>query len=199
MNVYAPLFLMVAFLWPSDAASAHVPFEGAGGFYGGVLHPLFVPAHVLAILGTGLLIGQQVPRWPWPAAACYGVGLVAGFAAIVSAVVPQLANEVLLATTAVGGALVALAWPIPKFLVSTLAFVTGLALALDSPPHVTFVQDASVILLGTFCGAIILLLVVLEGAIALNREWQRLGARIVGSWIAASAIMVLALALRLAR
>src|SRR5262249_51635723 len=69
MNVRAPLFLTTAFLWPLDAASAHAPFEGGGGFYGGVLHPLFVPAHLLAILGTGLLVGQQVPRQPWTAAA----------------------------------------------------------------------------------------------------------------------------------
>ena len=197
MNVRTPLLLVMAFLWPVGAATAHVPFEGGEGFFGGVLHPLFIPTHVLAILGAGLLVGQQMARWPWTAAAGYGAGLVAGFAAIVSAVVPQWAGEVLLAIAAVSGFLGALAWPIPKTLLSALALVTGLVLALDSPPHVTSVRDASVILLGTFFGAIILLLVVVEGTIALSREWQRLGVRIVGSWIAASAIMVLAL--RLAR
>jgi urease accessory protein len=195
MNVRAALVVTIAAILPVDAATAHVPFEDGGGFFGGVLHPLFVPAHALAILGIALLAGQQMPRWPWPTVACYGAGLVAGFAVIVSPVVPQMADEVLLATAAVSSSLVAAAWPIPKFLVSALAFVTGLALGLDSPPHVTSVQDASAILLGTFFGAIILLLVVVEGSIVLSREWQRLGVRIVGSWSAASAIMVLALRL----
>jgi urease accessory protein len=120
---------------------------------------------------------------------------VAGFAAITSAFVPRLAGESLLAAATVSAALTALARPIPKFLVVALTLVTGLALALDSPPHVTSAQEASAILVGTFCGAVILLLVVVEGTIMLWREWQRLGVRIVGSWIAASAIMVLALGL----
>ena len=33
------------------------------GFFGGLLHPLFVPAHLMAVLALGLLIGQQAPQW----------------------------------------------------------------------------------------------------------------------------------------
>jgi len=187
--------LILVLLWPIEPATAHGPFEGGSGFFGGVVHPLFVLAHVLAIVATGLLVGQQMPRSPWFAVSCYAAGLVAGFAAITLAFVPRLAGESLLAAAAVSAALTALARPIPKFLIVVLTLVTGLALGLDSPPHVTSAQEASAILIGTFCGAVILLLVVAEGTIMLWREWQRLGVRVVGSWIAASAIMVLALAL----
>jgi len=35
---------------------AHAPFIGVDGFYGGLLHPLLVPAHAMALLALGLLI-----------------------------------------------------------------------------------------------------------------------------------------------
>jgi hydrogenase/urease accessory protein HupE len=197
LNVRALLLAAIAVIFPVDAATAHVAFEGGGGFFGGAVHPLLVPAHALAIVALGLLIGQQFPRWPWPASAAYCAGLAAGLAAIIAAVALQSAGDAVLATAGVSGALIALARPIPLVAVSALALVTGLVIALDSPPHAISLWQANLILLGTFCGALVLLLAMVEGASALNRDWQRLGARIVGSWLAAIAIM--ALALRLAR
>jgi hydrogenase/urease accessory protein HupE len=197
LNVRAPRLAAIAVVFPVDAATAHVAFEGGGGFFGGAIHPLFVPAHALAIVALGLLIGQQCPRSPWPASGAYCAGLAAGFAAIVSTVALEWAGDAVLATAGVSGALIALARPIPVFLASALALVTGLVIALDSPPHAISLWDANLILLGTFCGAVVLLLAIVAAASALHRDWQRLGARIVGSWLAAIAIM--ALALRLTR
>jgi urease accessory protein len=195
MNRYAPLVLTVAVLLPAKAI-AHAPYEGAGSFHGGVLHPLLVPAHALAILAAGLLIGQR-PLRPGPAMAHYGAGLLIGFGAMIWAVVPQSAPEVLLAAAAMSGAVVALAWPVPKWLINALALVIGLALALDSPPHVISIQQANVIVIGTFCGAVMLLVAVVEAAAIFRGGWQGIAIRILGSWIAASAIM--SLTLRLAR
>jgi hydrogenase/urease accessory protein HupE len=182
---------------PIDTATAHAPFEGAGSFYGGVLHPLFVPAHALAIIGTGLFIGQQMPRWSWQAPASYVTGLTVGFVEMISALAPISAVDILLAAAATNGALIALARPLPEFLGCALALTTGAALALDSPPGAISVTEANVILIGTFCGATVLLLAVVELTAMLCREWHRIGVRILGSWIAASAMMVLTL--RLAR
>lgn len=197
MNLRAALLLALTVLLPMDAATAHAPFEGAGSFFGGVLHPLFVPAHALAIMGTGLLVGQQMPRWRWPAPASYVAGLAVGFAAMMSAVAPVAAADSLLASVAIAGALIALARPLPELLGCALAFAAGVVLALDSPSEVISVREADVILIGTFCGATMLLLAVVELAVMFRRDWQRIGVRILGSWIAASAVMVLAL--RLAR
>ena len=195
MNLRALLLVTLVVLSPIDAATAHMPIEGARGFYGGALHPLFVPAHVLAIMGAGLLIGQQVPRWQWPTLASYVAGLTAGFTAMVFAFAPELAVDVLLAAAATSGAFVALARPLPEILGCALAFTTGITLALDLPPDVISVRQANVILIGTFSGATVLLLVVVGLTAMLSTEWQRIGVRILGSWIAASAILVLALRL----
>src|SRR5262250_488988 len=64
-------------------AQAHDVVAGVGGFSGGLLHPLLVPAHALALLALGLALGQQ-PRWP-AGALFFGVGLVAGITLIVAA------------------------------------------------------------------------------------------------------------------
>jgi urease accessory protein len=193
MNRAALLIVGLSILVPMDVARAHAPFEGAGSFSGGLLHPLFVPAHMLALVATGLLISRQVHRWHWLAPASYVVGLAIGFTAMMSAYAPQSAGEALLAATVVCGGAVALPRPLPGILGCALALIVGVALALDSPPGGISVREANVILIGTFCGATILLLAVVGLTTMLTREWQRIGVRIVGSWVAAIAIMVLTL------
>ena len=59
MNARARLLAAAALVLSAQPALAHPPPLGIGGFPGGLLHPLFVPAHALAVLALGLLIGQQ--------------------------------------------------------------------------------------------------------------------------------------------
>src|SRR5262249_61084374 len=61
MRWTAGLALAVLALLPIEEASAHPPFAGATGFYGGLLHPLFVPAHAPAVLGFGA-VRREAPR-----------------------------------------------------------------------------------------------------------------------------------------
>jgi hydrogenase/urease accessory protein HupE len=183
------LALALLALLPIEDVSAHPPFAGATGFYGGLLHPLFVPAHALAVLGLGLLSGQA-PRWRWPMALAYAAGLGAGFAAMISAFAPQ-SGEVLLAAAAIVGMSVASARTVSAPIGCGLALVIGTTLALDSPPGGISVRQANVIVLGTFSGALILLWAVQKVAAMLRREWQLLGVRILGAWVAASAILIL--------
>jgi hypothetical protein len=157
------------------------------------MHPLAVPAHAVALLVLGLLIGQQRPgvrRMTLPA---FIVGLTAGLSAIAFAVGPTSAADVLLAAAAVTGLLVALACPMPTLACAVLAVVTGGALGLDSPPEVIALSAATVMLIGTWLGACLALAGVVACSSRLTRVWQRIGVRIVGSWVAASAILVLAL------
>src|SRR5713101_2020741 len=190
----AALLVALPVFLPVQPVFAHAPFEGAGGFYGGLLHPLFVPAHILALAATGMMIGQQ-PHWLWLAPALFVGTLLMGFAAIACAFAPDHVNEALLMIAAVGGALVALGRPLPQFLICLQGASTGLAVALDSPPEAISLREAVVMLIGTFCGASVILLAAAECTSILRREWQRLGVRIVGSWIAASAALALAHAL----
>ncbi|HSR81076.1 MAG TPA: HupE/UreJ family protein [Hyphomicrobiaceae bacterium] len=191
MRRLAGLAVALPVLLPIEEACAHPAFQGATGFYGGLLHPLLVPTHAIAVLSLGLLIGQQMPHRRWPMALAYAAGLGIGFAAMISAFAPRLSTEALLAATAIVGALIALARALPRLIVCALAIGVGIALALDSSPGGISVREANVIITGTFCGAVILLGMVLEVAPLIHREWQKLGVRILGSWIAASAVLVL--------
>ncbi len=191
MRPAALLALALLALAPVDAEAA----GGARSFSEGLLHPLLVPAHALAALGLGLLIGQQAFFVRRLAIASYVAGLGMGFAALIAAVTPTLADEALLAAAAMSGALVALARPLPVSAGCLLAAIAGAALAFDSSPGGISVSDANVALAGTFCGAVLLLLAVASLSTRLRGGWQRIGARIVGSWVSASALMVLALIL----
>jgi hydrogenase/urease accessory protein HupE len=160
---------------------------------GGLLHPLAVPAHAVALLALGLLIGQQRAGRRRAPLLAFIAGLGAGLVAITFAVEATSAADVLLAAAAVTGLLVALARPMPALACAPLAVVTGTALGLDSPPEVIAISAATVMLIGTGLGACLALAVIAVCTSRLTREWQRIGVRILGSWLAASAILVLAL------
>jgi hydrogenase/urease accessory protein HupE len=176
----------------AQPAMAHPPPLGIGGFAGGLLHPLFVPAHALAVLALGLLIGQQV-AWTRIAALSFIVGLAGGLGVMTLGVVPSLMNEVVLACALIAGFLGALARPVVEAVGCAFAVLIGFCIALDSPPEAISLTEANLMLVGTGLGAALLLIVTSELARRLQSAWPR----ILGSWIAASAILVLAL--RLAR
>jgi urease accessory protein len=188
--------LALALILATEPALAHPPPLGVRGFWGGVLHPVFVTDHVVGILALGLLIGGQ-ERWGLLPLIAYVVALAAGLVAMTTGIVPRFANEAVLGTAVVGGLLVALARPLPQALGAVLAIVLGLAIALDSPPEVLSVSEANLMLIGTGIGAAAFLIVVALATRQVQARWAKIGLRILGSWIAAAAI--LALALRLAR
>jgi urease accessory protein len=171
-------------------ASAH-PVFGITGVRGGLLHPLVVPSHVVSAIALAILIGRQ----PLGQAmvAVYALGLVAGLCAIAAAYVPTLAEEVLLLLAAIAGLLVAWGRPLPRVIVALLAAAAGLTIGLDSPPEAVSIAEANLTLIGTALSGTAFLAVLALLASRLRRDWQRIGLRIAGSWISASAVMVLAL------
>jgi urease accessory protein len=185
---------VLAFALAAGPALAHPPVPGVGGFLGGLLHPMFVPAHTLAILAVGLLIGQQA-AWSRAAPLAFIALLAVGLALLTFGIVPRLMNELLLVLTVACGALVALARPLPEAAGCGLAAATAFVLALDSPPEVVSVREANFMLIGTGFGGTLLLIAAVEVASRLRSDWQRIGARVIGSWVAAAAILVLALRL----
>jgi urease accessory protein len=162
-------------------------------FVDGFVNPLTTSAHVLVLLALALLLAGQPQRFA--GLVIFALALAAGFVAIVLAVETTPARTALLAVAAALGAMVAAAW-VPKLLAWLVAAIAGAALALDSPPQAVTITEAYATLAGTATGACAMLVVVAALAGHANADWQRLGIRILGSWIAASAILVLAVQLR---
>ena len=197
MRPLVVIICMIVVLAMPDTASAHSGFAGATGFTGGLLHPLLVLAHILVVAALGLLIGQQAPRWGRAVPIVYIIAMIVGLGAIALAAVVTLAEDILLGLAAVAGLLVALARPLPRWIGWLLSGAVGLALGFDSPPDAIPLTQAYVTMFGTALGAAVILLALVQVASRLRRDWQRISMRIFGSWIAASAILVLVL--RLAR
>jgi urease accessory protein len=174
-----------------------VAIEGLGGFYGGLLHPVLTPTHGLALLGLGLLIGQQPAGKRALPQLLFGAALAAGLLALALAVGETPAGTVLLGGVAITGVLVAAAFRLPLLVLGPLAAAMGAAIGLDSPPDVLSLHEAIGMLIGTGIGAVIALGLVVEGAARMACDWQRIGVRVLGSWTAASAL--LAIAVRFAR
>ena len=164
------------------------------GFWAGLLHPVLTPTHAMAVLALALLIGRQ--RWHRTAAIVYAAAVMAGLGFITLGTgLLVMKGEGLLAASAATGLLVALDWPLPRWPGGLLAGATGFALALDSPPEAISLREANLTLVGTAIGATVVLTGLLQVTSRLTQGWSRVGARILGSWIAASAALVLTLVL----
>ena len=161
------------------------------------LAQLLVPAHVLVLAALGLLLGQHETRTPRACLVTFALGFAAGAGGIALAVREMPSAIALLVLAACAGLLVAISWRLPMILKHALGFATGAALALDSPPHAVSVRLAIVAQIVTGLAAFVALLLVMGGATRAVPAMVRIGLRIAGSWIAATAILVVAL--RLAR
>ena len=162
---------------------------------GGLLHPLLVPTHVITLVGLGLLAGQQVARVRRAMVVTFAAGLLGGLVAVVMAFAVEDTDVVALLCAATTGLLAAFARPAPMLLAAPLAAVAGVAIALDSVPEEISMRATVLALAGTMITATVTLILVAAITADRTRDWQRIGIRILGSWIAASAILVLALRL----
>jgi hypothetical protein len=120
-----------------------------------------------------------------------------GSVAIATAIRENPAALALLVLAAIVASLVVIAHAMPPWIGSPLAFGVGAALALNSPPQEFTIAAAVAAQTGFGTAATAVAAIVAFVAANADRAWQRIGVRVVGSWIAASAVLVLAL--RLAR
>jgi hypothetical protein len=152
------------------------------------------PTHLLAVVGMGLLAGQRT-RSIAVLLVLFALGILAGSFAIALAIGETPSALALLGIAAFAGMAAAAAVPLPSFPKNVLTLATGAALALNAPPQAVTVPSAIAAQAG-FGGAALatfgLIAVIAAGA---DRTWQHVAMRVVGSWMAASAILVLALRL----
>jgi urease accessory protein len=166
-----------------------------GAFVGG-LAGFFLPTHLLAVAALGLMIGLG-GRLSIAHAALFAVGFVAGCFVIATAIRETPAPVLLLGCAALCGGLVLAAWRPPLVLTAMLTVGVGVLIALNSPPQALTIRAAMIEQFGSAVAALLTLAVIILIVTKATQPWQRIGVRVIGSWIAASAILVLAL--RLAR
>ena len=174
---------------------AHSPIAGIGDFYNGLLHPVFVPLHLLLLSVVGLFFGQQDPKRIELALVVFAAAVIAGLIAAWFTVVTDLTTFVLVLSASIG-LLIALNPQLPLFWCMLIALLAGFFLGVDSAQEELSGKARMVALLGS--GIAICLLTTYPMALAnyVNKKaWQKIGVRIVGSWAAASSLLVLSLSL----
>lgn len=182
----------LALLMLCGSAYAHGSVETMGNFYGGLLHPFFVPAHWIGVLIAGLLVGQNGMHRNQLAMLCFVVVMAIGLA--LSGSVAWAHNEFLLLIGALAaGLLVVIALRLPHWLLAVLAGFFALLIGVDSGPEAISGGDRVVILAGTGLGVCLVFFYAVAVTDLLKQPWQKIGVRVLGSWITASAMIVLAL------
>lgn len=173
-------------------AHAHAVIQGLNGFQGGLVHPVLVPTHALSLVALGLLVGQQRKAHRTP--------LILGFAAALALAIAFIAaaysfetNAVILAVALVSGLAVAVGRPLPLIATVIPVAVGAFAIEFDSVPQLVSHKETLIVLAGTAIGAWLALTTVAGLTIDLKYAWMRIGVRVVGSWSAAIALLVLAL------
>ena len=182
---------------------AHSPIKGIDSLYSGFLHPLWVPAHLIAVLMLGFWLGQALRaldfrRAQWAVfayliAAVFGLlGAAWGAAAVLGE--QPLALVLLVLAIAVGLLVVwARVWPLALYVV--VAALVGLSLGLDSEQQGLFGREKLAALFGSGVALYLLLLYAMSVSERAASGWQLVGIRVLASWASAAASLVLTLSL----
>lgn len=158
----------------------------------GFLRPLVTPGHVIALFSLGLVAGRNTLSGITTIVAVFALGLAIGLGALASGIGETPAGDVLLASAALCGLTAASGVRAPVALAAPIALALGAALGLDSPPEVIRLGEAVAMLIGTACGGVAALAVIALLALTMAGRWQGIVLRVAGSWIAAIAILALA-------
>jgi hypothetical protein len=189
---------LAAGLGPGGAA-AHAALPGAEGLLAGAAHPFSTPGQVLALLALGLMGGlapaEGFSRILCAFAPAAVLGLVVG---LWSGGPPIWAEAALLAAASLAGGLAALA-PGAAAPGLGLAGAGGLLLGAMATPEPGPLPDVTFTAAGGLTGAGLAVVYAGGGAGWLRRRagapWATLGLRVAASWVAAAAVLMLALSL----
>ena len=184
--------LFVALISACVDASAHGSSKSLGNFFGGFVHPLLEPAHLIVLLSLALCLGQRGLESAGPAVPCFMAGLVPGLVAAGLGCHPDT-DVLLLAIATFAGIAVAASAALPSLTVGAGCLLAGAGIGLGSSPESVAGGELLATLLGMGFGAVIWLF---NGASLVHharRPWLMILVRVAGSWTTASSVLVLAL------
>jgi hydrogenase/urease accessory protein HupE len=193
---------MAALLAAAGSARAHGAVQGMNSFYAGLLHPFQNLPHLLLLVGLGIWLGQRRPLKIGAPMLALALG-----SALALLATTQLAGPVQMtapspvwpiAAALCVGVLVASALGGPSWLRTATAALAGIAVALDSGVDgAPAVGTLALMLLGTWVSVVVLVAnVAYYVSLCPPSQWVRIGLRILGSWLAAASVLVLAFYLK---
>jgi urease accessory protein len=185
----------IAALLAAPELHAHGVVEGSSAFLAGLVHPVTALEHVLPLLALGMLAGQRGLRAGEGLIVAFPLAFACGaFGATLFAGLPDL-SVVNAATALVIGALVALAFGLPRLVLYAVVIFTGALHGLANGAAVvgalpSFIAGATLSATLLFVYAFGLV----DHALRRQKPWLPVAVRAIGSWIAAFGILTAALA-----
>jgi len=195
MSNFSKGFLFAVLCFMPTIALAHSPIEGIGDFFNGMLHPLLVPAQILAILALGLFLGQHSINKHKTTVLLFLGATIAGLVATLFEfdAAAQLSMLSLISAVVIG-LLIVIGVKIHWSLFLVLGITVGFIVGMDSSAELPSRKAQIVSLFGSGVGIYFLLLYAMAISESFSvKHWQTIAVRVVASWVSASALMVLAL------
>lgn len=165
-------------------------------FIQGMGTPWQIPAHIVVLVGLGLLLGQQGFAAVRAGLLVFVLSVLIGLGLIRVPALTWDGSMVLLTLAGVTGILLALRLELPLWLGAVLTGVGGVLIGMGSAPLMIPGLNALKIyteLAGTAVSTSVTLLALALLASLLRTLLNGIVLRVLGSWVAASALMVLAL------
>lgn len=189
----------------ATSAEAHTVISVRGPFFGGIKHFFLSPDDVLAAVAFGMLVGLREPSGRGGVlVALPAAWLAAGIVAVLSGATPVVSEVFSACTILALGLLVAANRELPSVAVAVIGvlsgglhgYFNGAAMHEDGP------ESALLQLTGVGMSVLVVvfyLFAVLDLADLAKRPWVRIIGRVLGSWIAASGLLLLGWSLRVGR
>ena len=189
------LWFLALLAWPTEAL-AHGSIA-IGDFYSGLLHPVSHTEQALAIVALGLLAGQMSAGLSWPTARAFVLSVLAGsLLGLLNLGLPWSSLIVTLSLVALG-ALVAMRLELSAKLTAGLALFFGLSVGYENGSQMLADLKMPVFYVGGLVVSVGLLLLYSVQVVRRFRAfWFQVGVRVIGSWIAAVGMLMLALQAR---
>jgi hydrogenase/urease accessory protein HupE len=190
----APAIVLWIALW-SARAEAHLNSTGLGPIYDGALHLLLSPEDLIPALALALLAGLRGPRYGRIALlalpAAWFLGGIGGFV-----VGHGSGTATAIASFLLMGALVAADAHLPLALLTAVAILLGLVHGFVNGADMGQPAVGAQALLGLAAVLFVLTALVSAFVVQLHQPWSRIAVRVLGSWIAASGLLMLGWAMR---
>lgn len=165
-------------------------------FLQGFWHFLQAPGHIIVLFGLGLFLGQQGGRGMRVGVSAFVLATLTGLV-LTQVVIPGGRLDIVLLTlAAIIGGLLALKLELPAWFVGLLAGAAGILIGIDSAPSLIPGMKAMKVyaaLAGSAASTALVVVLLALPALLLRLPLQGIILRVLGSWVVASALMVLAL------
>ncbi|MBF0471628.1 MAG: hypothetical protein HQL48_09675 [Gammaproteobacteria bacterium] len=162
----------------------------------GFWHFLQAPAHIVVLFGLGVLIGQQGRYGLRVGLLSFVMTVIGGLMMTQMVIIGWKHDIVLLILALIIGALLALRLNLPSWSLILIAAVAGILIGIDSAPSLIPGMKSTLTyaaLAGTALGTSLTVLLLALPSLLLRLPMNGIILRVLGSWVTASALMVLVL------